>query len=125
MVAIVVFVCTFGGALIGVALQQHLPADHRAGDSRETVRVTMGLIGSMTALVLGLVTASAKDSYDGVDDAVRKTAVDLLALDRTLSRFGPEAQPIRTGLKSAVGRASTRSGPRKVQVQRRRCGRPV
>jgi hypothetical protein len=102
MLALVVFVCTFGGALIGVALQQRLPADHRSSDSRETVKVTMGLVGSMTALVLGLVTASAKDSYDGVDNAVRKTAIDLLALDRTLARFGPETQPIRTSLKGAV-----------------------
>jgi hypothetical protein len=101
--ALIVFACTFGGALIGIVLQQHLPADHRSSESRETVKVTMGLVGSMTALVLGLVTASAKDSYDGVDDAVRKTAVDLLALDRTLARYGPEAQPIRAGLKSAVG----------------------
>lgn len=103
LVASMVFVCTFGGALLGIVLQRRLPESHRSSDSRETVKVTMGLVGSMTALVLGLVTASAKDSYDGVDDAVRKTAIDLLALDRTLARFGPEAQPIRDGLKSAVG----------------------
>jgi hypothetical protein len=102
LLALVVFVCTFGGALAGVALQRRLPESHRTGDSRETVKVTMGLVGSMTALVLGLVTASAKDSYDGVDDTVRKTAIDLLSLDRTLARYGPEAQPIRITLKSAV-----------------------
>jgi hypothetical protein len=100
--AFVVFVCAFGGALFGVVLQRHLPEDHRSSASQGTVTVTMGLVGSMTALVLGLVTASAKDSYDGVDDAVRKTAVDLLVLDRTLARYGAEAQPIRTSLKSAV-----------------------
>ncbi len=103
LMALLVFACTFGGALIGVVLQRHLPADHRSSESKETVKVTMGLVGSMTALVLGLVTASAKDSYDSVDDAVRKTAVDLLVLDRTLARYGPEVQPIRASLKSAVG----------------------
>lgn len=103
LVALVVFVCTFGGALAGIALQRYLPDNHRSADSRETVKITMGLVGSMTALVLGLVTASAKNSYDAVDSAVRKTAVDLLALDRTLARFGPEAQAIRASLKSAVG----------------------
>ena len=56
----------------------------------------------MTALVLGLVTASAKSSYDEVDAAVKQTAVNLLSLDRLLARYGSDASEIRTVLKSAI-----------------------
>ena len=56
----------------------------------------------MTALVLGLVTASAKTSYDEVDAAVKQTAVNLLSLDRVLARYGPDAGDLRNVLKRAV-----------------------
>jgi hypothetical protein len=102
LIAFVVLVCTFGGALSGMLLRRVLPEDHFCTDSKDTVKVTIGLVGSMTALVLGLVTASAKSSYDEVDAAVKQTAVNLLSLDRLLARFGSDASATRTGLKSAI-----------------------
>jgi Protein of unknown function (DUF4239) len=102
LVAFIVLACTFGGALLGMLLSRMLPDDHLGKASKETVTLTMGLVGSMTALVLGLVTASAKSSYDEVDAAVKKTAVDFLTLDRVLARYGPETGDLRAGLKHAV-----------------------
>jgi hypothetical protein len=57
----------------------------------------------MTALVLGLVTASAKSSFDAMDAAVKQTAIQVLTLDRTLARYGPDAAPIRQGLQQTIG----------------------
>jgi hypothetical protein len=56
----------------------------------------------MTALVLGLVTASAKSSFDDVNKSMKQGAVDILTLDRLLARYGPETGEIRKGLKQAV-----------------------
>ena len=67
------------------------------------MKVGIGLIATMTALVLGLVTASAKSSFDAVDTAVKQTATQVLALDRVLARYGPETGEIREGLQRAVG----------------------
>ena len=61
------------------------------------------LIATMTALVLGLVTASAKSSYDDVDTAVKQTAIEILVLDRALARYGSETGEIRKGLQHAIG----------------------
>ena len=102
LVALIVLTCTFGGALLGMLLRRILPDDHLAADSKETVKLTMGLVGSMTALVLGLVTASAKTSYDEVDATVKQAAVNLLTLDRVLARYGPEAGELRAGLRHAL-----------------------
>jgi hypothetical protein len=81
----IVFVCTFGSALLGMRLRTVLPAHHLDDETKDTVKVGIGLIATMTALVLGLITASAKSSYDAVDSAVKSTAVDVLTLDRILT----------------------------------------
>ena len=103
IVGIIVFTCTFGGVLLGMWLRTTLPEHHLDAESRDTVKVGIGLIATMTALVLGLVTASAKSSFDAVDSAVKKTAIDVLTLDRLLARYGSETGEIRKGLQRALG----------------------
>jgi hypothetical protein len=100
----VVFACTLGGALAGFWLRSALPGHHLEAETKDTVRLGIGLVATMTALVLGLVTASAKSSFDAMDSAVKQTASDLLALDRALARYGPETGEIRAAVKLALGR---------------------
>ena len=102
IVGIIVFTCTFAGALLGMWLGTALP-EHWLAASSDTVKVGVGLIATMTALVLGLVTASAKNSFDAVDTTVKQTATQLLALDRVLARYGSETGEIRKGLQRVVG----------------------
>jgi Protein of unknown function (DUF4239) len=98
-----VFLCTFGGALLGIWLRPILPEHHLGAEAKETVKIGIGLIATMTALLLGLVTASAKSSFDSMDSAVRHSAAEVLALDRTLARYGPETREIRQSLSHLVG----------------------
>ena len=83
-------------------LSSLLPEHHLADKSKDTVKVGIGLIATMTALILGLVTASAKSSFDGVDAAVRHGAANVLTLDRVLARYGPGAAQVREALKVAM-----------------------
>ena len=103
IVGITVFTCTFAGALLGMWLRATLPEHWFDAESRDTVKVGVGLIATMTALVLGLVTASAKNSFDAVDTTVKQTAIQLLALDRVLARYGSETGEIRKSLQRTVG----------------------
>ena len=102
-IGIIVFAFAFGGVLLGMWLRSALPKQHLDTESRDTIKVGIGLIATMSALVLGLVTASAKNAFDSVDHAVRESAMQVLALDRVLARYGPETGPIRAGLKQALG----------------------
>ncbi len=104
IVGAIVFACTLGGVLIGNWLRTSLPEHHLDDESREAVKLGIGLIATMTALVLGLVTASAKNSFDAVDSAVKHLAVDVLTLDRLLARYGPETGEIRGALQHAIER---------------------
>jgi hypothetical protein len=103
IVGMIVFACTFMAALLGIWLRTTLPERQLDADSRDTVKVGIGLIATMTALVLGLITASAKSSFDAVDTGVKQTATQILTLDRVLARYWSEAGEIRKGLKHMVG----------------------
>jgi hypothetical protein len=102
VVGMVVFACTLGGALVGHWLRATLPENYLDDESKDTVKLGIGLVATMTALVLGLVTASAKNSFDAVDTAVKHTAMDVLTVDRLLARYGPETGELRGALKQAI-----------------------
>jgi hypothetical protein len=99
-----VFAFTLAGMLLGMGLRVRLPPHHLGNDTRSSVKEVNGLIATMTALVLGLVTASAQDSFTKVAAAVERTAADVVALDRLLARYGPETMEIRGTLRRAVER---------------------
>ena len=101
-IAIVTFVLTLGGALGGMKLRAVLPDHHLDAESHETVKLAIGLVATLTALVLGLVTASTKSSFDQQNGLVKETAAQLLSVDRAMARYGPETAEIRQGLKRAV-----------------------
>ena len=102
LVSFATFVSASAGSVLGMWMANRLPEHHLDDSSRDTVKTGVGLIATMTALVLGLVTASAKSSFDEAETAVKHLAVDVLTLDRALARYGPQADPIRQGLRHAV-----------------------
>jgi len=101
--AAVTLVITFGTALLGTIIRERLPPAHVSKESQDVIRLGMGLVATMTALLLGLVTAAAKGSFDSQDTAVRNAAAGMLTLDRLLARYGPETKPTRDLLRHAVG----------------------
>jgi hypothetical protein len=100
--ALLTFVCTFGCAILGAYVRDRLPAPHLSKESQDVVRLGMGLIATMTALLLGLVTAAARGTYDAQDAAVKASAVNLLTMDRHLARYGPDTAPTRALLRRVL-----------------------
>jgi hypothetical protein len=84
------------------ALYVRLSEKHLADDTKDVVRLGTGLIGTITALVLGLLISSAKSSYDSQADNVQHIAADLILTDQLLAVYGPEASPAREHLRQAV-----------------------
>ena len=66
------------------------------------MRLGIGLVATMTALLLGLVTAAARNTFDTQDAALRNSAATILTLDRHLARYGPESKPTRDLIRRAV-----------------------
>jgi hypothetical protein len=110
-IRLIVFACVFGGALFGIFLRGVLPERHLSADSKDTVRLGMGLIGTMTALVLGLLVASAKSFYDTQSSELTEMSAKIVLLDRVLAHYGPETKEVRDLLNSAVARTLDRLWP--------------
>jgi hypothetical protein len=98
----IVFACTFGGALAGMGLRAVLPEHHLSADSKDVVKLGMGLIATLSALVLGLLIASAKSSFDGQRTGFQQLAANLVLLDRALARYGPETKDAREALRRLI-----------------------
>ena len=102
LVSAVVFACTFGGVLLGMTLRSIMPEHHLSEESKDAIQLGMGLIATLAALVLGLVIASAKSSYDTQDFSIKHVAAKILLLDRELAQYGPETNDMRGVLRHAL-----------------------
>jgi Protein of unknown function (DUF4239) len=92
----IIFACVFAAALLGMLLRRILPRHHLSEDSKDIVKLGMGLIATMAALVLALLIASAESSHDTQSKEVTEMAADFILLDRTLARYGPETKEMRS-----------------------------
>ena len=101
-IASIVFGCSFIAALIGMALYVKLPDRLLNAESRDLVKLVMGLIASMSALVLSLLIASANTSRDQQISQMKVLSANLILLDRTLELYGPDAKAARDGLHDVV-----------------------
>ena len=97
-----VFALSFGAAWAAMAIARRLPADHLDVNSRDVIKLGLGVIATLTGLVLGLLVASAKADYDAQDGAVKEMAGDLSLLDSFLAHYGPEAKELRGQLRKVV-----------------------
>jgi hypothetical protein len=72
-----------------------LPEHHMNADSKDVVKLGIALIATMSALVLGLLIASAKGSYDAQSGEVSQMSANIIQLDRILTRHGSETKEAR------------------------------
>jgi hypothetical protein len=99
-----VFAVVFGAALVGMLLRSIVPQQHLTAESRSVIQLGMGLVGTMAALVLGLLVASAKSSYDAQNTELIQVSANVVLLDRLLAHYGPETKEIRETLRQTVVR---------------------
>jgi Protein of unknown function (DUF4239) len=111
LIAVILFVILVGAALLGRRMRRYLPENHLSADSRDSVKLAMGLVATMTALVLGLLVSSAKDGYDTKRSVVIQMAAKVAFLDRVLALYGPETAEARGDLRAAVTDAVRRIWP--------------
>jgi hypothetical protein len=102
--AALVCLAILAGAFTGASLRRILPAEHMSEHSRNIVNVAIGLIATLSALVLGLLVASAKSAFDSRNDEIKQSAARLVLLDRTLRQYGPETKAIRALLQELTQR---------------------
>ena len=102
LISIITFALVFGGALLGMYFRNALSDDHLREDVRDVIRLSTGLIGTIAALVLGLLIASAKSSYDTKSTQIKQITINIILLDLLLEQYGPDAKNLRIMLRNAI-----------------------
>jgi hypothetical protein len=98
----IAFVCIAGGVLLGMFLRNTLPEHHLSSDAKDVVRLGTGLIGTIAALVLGLLISSAKSSYDLQSAQIKQMTANIVLLDHFLAQYGPETGAVRNLMRRGV-----------------------
>ena len=100
--SIAAFAVVMGGAALGAYLRSVLPKHHLSEETKDIVKVGIGFLATLAALVLGLLLASAKSTFDRKAEELDQGAAKIILLDRNLRQFGPEADPARDRLRRLV-----------------------
>lgn len=101
-IALISAACIFAGVLLGMCLRGLLPGHHLSSDSKETVKLAAGMIATLSALVLGLLVSSAKNTFDTVGSEITQSAAKIILLDRGLANYGPATQEAREQLRRSL-----------------------
>ena len=101
-IASIIFAFVFGGALLGVGLRTIIPEPHLSADTRDAIKLAVGIVATMSALILGLLVSSAKTSFDTSATEISQLSGDLILLDRQLVHYGPDAKDIRDVLRRYI-----------------------
>jgi hypothetical protein len=113
LIAVILFVGLVGVSLLGGRLARHLPAEQLSADSKDAVKLAMGLVATMTAVLLGLLITSAKGTYDTEESEVMQMAAKVAFLDRVLKLYGSETADARRELRDAIADGVRRTWPAK------------
>lgn len=85
---------------IGILLRRRLPEEHLSGDSKEVIRLATALIGTMAAVVLALLFAATRSSFETTNGYVSRLTAGVIELDQLLKDYGPEGTSLRRELRA-------------------------
>ncbi len=94
-VGFLAFALIFAGALAGMAIRLRLPPEHLVPEAKDSVRLAIGLVVTMTGLVLGMLVSSSKTFYDGEKNQVALLGSQIVLLNDLMVAYGPETSPVR------------------------------
>ena len=98
-IGVIIVAILFGSAMVAMAVSRFLPTDHLNSETKSVVSVSAAVVGTMSALVVGLLISSSNASFTSTTQQVTQISADALDLDRMLRRYGPEAQDMRVLLR--------------------------
>jgi hypothetical protein len=98
--------------LLGMFLRSVLPEHHLSDESKDAVKLGIGMIATLAALVLGLLIASAKGHFDTMNSGLTQTGSKIILLDRTMAHYGPETKEARDLLRLSVASAIDQLWPK-------------
>jgi len=101
-IGLLAFGLALAGILLGSVMQRTLPKGQLSPDSKEVVKLSLGIVATLSALVLGLLVASAKTTYSAREGEINEITTYVILLDNLLAKYGEGAQAARASLRQAI-----------------------
>ncbi len=98
-ISLIIFVILFGSALAAMFVARLLPDHHLSPETRTVVSVSVAVVGTLSALVVGLLISTANTAFIAKTRQVTDISADLIGLDRLALRYGPDTSDVRTLLR--------------------------
>ena len=95
IISLIVLLVILAGAFAGWAATQRLPAHQLSDETKNLVSVSMAVVATLSALVLGLFISNANNTFTAVGGQVTAMSAEILRLDQILGRYGPETAHAR------------------------------
>jgi hypothetical protein len=111
IIGVILFAVLVGVMLVGARLRRLVPAEHLSTESKDAVKLALGLVATMTAILLGLLVSSAKNSFDTARSEVIQMSAKITLLNRVLTLYGPQTADARRALRDSVAEAVHRTWP--------------
>ncbi len=110
LISVLVTICIFTGALLGLYLHR-VPRIDLSRETQDVVRLGTGMISVLASLVLGLLIATAKTSFDTTNSEIRSYGADLILLAETFRDYGPGAEKPKMLLRQYTERVLAEDWP--------------
>lgn len=102
------FVAILAGAACAMWLRHHPRVATLDQGSKDLIRLGAGFLATLAALVIGLMIASAKNSFDTQSTNIRQLEANAVLADQILAKYGPEAKQARNLLREGTSQAVAR-----------------
>jgi uncharacterized membrane protein YqgA involved in biofilm formation len=99
IIGLIVFGVILVGAFVGWVIKERLPKHHLSDETKSTVTVSMAVVATFSALVLGLLISNANTAFSALGGEVTTLSAQMLRLDQLLRRYGPETGSARETLR--------------------------
>jgi hypothetical protein len=116
IIGLISFAAIFGGALMGLFARTRLPGHHLSSETQSVVTVSVAVIGTLSALVLGLMISAANSSFSKRSDEVRELSLQVIRMERNLRRYGPEGDDSRAKMRAWAAIKLEQLSPKKGQL---------
>ena len=108
LIAFIIFALMLSGMALGSYLRLVLPDEHTQAESKDILMTAAATMGTLIALIIGLLVTSAKSTYDETNASITQGGAKIITLDYYLSHYGPEAKELRVLLRQATAAAIER-----------------
>jgi hypothetical protein len=104
VIGVIVLAVTLTGAIAGALVRRRVPQHNLSDETKSLVSVSMAVVATISALVLGLLLSNASNSFNAMQGQVTALSAEILRLDQVLRRYGPDTKLARDKLREYAER---------------------